>query len=270
MRIGPYRLEAALGEGATGLVFKAWSEDGTQLALKILRPERNQDRVARARFVREASLAREIESRHVVPVVGVGEARGVTYFAMRYFANGSLARRLRATGPMSLDETVALAAQLGRGLDALHDRGIVHRDVKPSNVLLDADGTAALSDFGLALARDSTRLTEEGRVVGTPHYLAPELIEGREPTRASDVYSLGCLLYECITGRPPFAGRRAAEVGFAHLAEQPVDPCVLIPRLPNGVGEALLAALQKSPEDRPTTGTALSRMLHVARTAALA
>lgn len=269
-RVGRNRLQSLLGEGATGLVFKAVTDDGEEVAVKVLRPERTQDAVARARFEREARLAGGMDSRHVVPIFELAESRGFTYLAMPFYANGSLARLLRAVGPLALGETVRLAAELGRGLDALHGRGILHRDVKPSNVLLDADGTAALADFGLALATDSTRLTEEGQVLGTPHYMAPELIEGREATQASDVYALGCVLYECLAGRPPFAGRGPAELGFAHLAEPPPDPRELVPGLPADAATAVLAALAKEPGDRPTTATALSRMLHVAHRAARA
>jgi serine/threonine protein kinase len=265
--VGPYRVRRLLGEGATGLVFEAADEDGTVVAVKLLRPEQAADAVARSRFLREARLARRIESRHVVPVLDVGEAPEGTYLVMPYYPQGSLGRRLRAAGSLTLDRTVRLAAELGRGLDALHDHGILHRDVKPSNVLLDADGAAALSDFGLARAADSTRVTQDGQIVGTPHYLAPELIEGLEATRASDLYGLGCLLYECLVGEPPFAGRRVAEVGFAHLVEPPPDPRERRPELTADVAAALLTALEKDPQARPTSGGAFARMLHVARSA---
>ena len=150
-------------------------------------------------------------------------------------------------------------------VDALHVRGVLHRDVKPSNVLLDGEGTAALADFGLARGADSTRLTADGQLLGTPHYLAPELIEGQEATRESDVYALGCVLYKCLAGEPPFAGRGVAAIGFAHLAEAPPDPRGRRPELSEGVVQALLAALEKDPAARPTSATALARMLHVGR-----
>jgi serine/threonine protein kinase len=260
--IGRYRLRRLLGEGALGLVYEAVGEDGAVVAVKVLRPEWADDAVARARFLREARLAARIESRHVVPVLEVGES----WLVLPYFPRGSLAGRLREEGRLRLDRTVRLAAELGRGLDALHDRGILHRDVKPSNILLAEDGTAALSDFGLARASDSTRITHDGQLVGTPHYLAPELIEGAEATRASDLYALGCLLYECVAGEPPFTGR-PAEIGFAHLAEAPPDPRERRPDLSEDVTVALVAALEKDPQARPTSGTALARMLHVARSA---
>ena len=265
-RIGRYRLGRLLGEGSTGLVYQATRDDGLEVAIKLLRPERADERTSRARFVREAGLAGRIESRHVVPILELGQEDGRTYLALPFFPRGSLARRLHLR-PLSIDETVDLAAQLGRGLDALHAAAILHRDVKPSNVLLGVDGTAALADFGLALAADSTRLTHDGQVLGTPHYLAPELIEGHEATPASDVYALGCVLYECLAGEPPFGGRRTAEIGFAHLTEPPPDARQRRPELAPDFALALVTALQKDPASRPTSGTALARMLHLARTA---
>jgi len=261
--VGRYRLRRLLGEGALGLVYEAVGEDGATVAVKVLRPERAGDAAARTRFRREARLAGRIESRHVVPVLEVGES----YLVLPFYPRGSLALVLRDERTLSLDRTVRLAAELGRGLDALHEHGILHRDVKPSNVLLAEDGAAALSDFGLARASDSTRITHDGQLVGTPHYLAPELIEGAEATRASDLYALGCLLYECVAGEPPFTGRRPAEIGFAHLTEAPPDPRERRPGLTEEVALALLAALEKDPQARPTSGTALARMLHVARSA---
>ena len=254
MKVGRYTLGDRLGEGATGVVFRAGD-----FAVKLLRPEYAAETVPRARFAREALLSARVESRHVVPILELGDG----YLVMPFYPAGSLAGR----GRLSPDEAIDLAAQLGRGLDALHDAGILHRDVKPSNVLLAADGTAALSDFGLARAADSTRLTRDDQLVGTPHYLAPELIEGSDATAASDVYALGCLLYECLTGEPPFAGRTVAEIGFAHLVEPAPDPRELRPELSPELADALLTALEKDPSARPTSGTALARMLHVSRSA---
>jgi len=173
---------------------------------------------------------------------------------MPYFARGSLADAL----PLVVPELVRVAAEIAQALDALHTSGIVHRDVKPSNVLLGDDG-AVLADFGLARGVDSTQLTRDGQLLGTTHYLAPELIEGAVATPASDIYAFACLLYEAATGAPPFAGRNEAEIGYAHLVEEPPRP-----DLPGELPDAILLGLAKDPRDRPTSATALHRMLRAA------
>ena len=258
-RVGSYRLGPLLGEGATGVVYRATDGDH-DVAVKILRSE---DPVAQRRFAREARLARAADSRHLVPVLEVGDR----FIVMPFYGGGTLSDRLRTEQRLSLDETVDLAAQLGKGLDALHACGVVHRDVKPSNVLLDGAGTAALADFGLARGADSTQLTSDGQMVGTAPYIAPELIAGEHATPASDVYALGCVLYECLVGEPPFTGRGPAELGFAHLFEPPPDPRERRPDLSAELALGLLSALEKDPTQRPTSGTAVARMLHLARTA---
>jgi eukaryotic-like serine/threonine-protein kinase len=265
--IDGYRLEEVIGQGATGVVYSGRSGAGERVAVKVLRPERTQDPTARARFLREARVAASIRSSHVVPILSVGEAAQTMFLVMPLYEGGSLA----GAAPLELARTVALAGQIARGLDALHERGILHRDIKPSNVLLTREGTAALTDFGLARMADSTRVTDEGVLLGTPHYLAPELIAGGEATTQSDIYGFGCLLYECVTGRPPFYGAtRPAEVGFAHLVEEPPDPRERCPELPEDLSLALLSALAKDPAERPTSAMALARMVHLAHKPALA
>jgi serine/threonine protein kinase len=265
--IDGYRLDEVIGEGATGVVYAGLTAGDERVAVKVLRRERTQDPTARARFLREARIAASISSSHLVPILSVGEADQTMFLVMPLYEGGSLAGR----APFELGQTVALAGQIARGLDALHERAILHRDIKPSNVLLSLDGTAAVTDFGLARMADSTRVTDAGVLLGTPHYLAPELIAGAEATTQSDIYAFGCVLYEFITGRPPFYGAtRPAEVGFAHLVEEPPDPRERRPELPDDVSLALLTALAKDPAERPTSATALARMLHLAHRPALA
>jgi serine/threonine protein kinase len=262
-----YRLQEVVGEGATGVVYAARTHAGDRVAVKVLRPECTQDQVARARFLREAAVASSIRSRHVAPILAAGEAAGTIYLAMPFYERGSL----KGAGPLELTEAVSLAGQIARGLDALHERSILHRDVKPSNVLVDGEGTAALSDFGLSRMADSTRVTDAGVLLGTPHYLAPELIAGGDATTYSDIYAFACVLYELVTGRPPFAdATRPAELAFAHLVDEAPDPREHRPGLPADMSLALTSALAKNPDERPTSATALARMLHLAHRPALA
>src|SRR3954447_14960954 len=240
MRIGKYEVIERVGEGATGVVYRVEGD----VAVKVLR---NTDPVVAKRFAREARLAGAIESRHLVRILDVGDG----FFLMPYYAHGSLSDAL----PLAVDELVRMAAEIAQALDALHAAGIVHRDVKPSNVLLGDDG-AVLADFGLARGVDSTQLTHDGQLLGTAHYLAPELIEGTVATPASDIYAFACLLYEAATGAPPFAGRNEAEIGYAHLVEEPPRP-----DLPGELADAILLGLAKDPRERPTSATALHRML---------
>lgn len=255
-----YRILERIGEGSAGIVYRA-TDGATEVALKVLRAA---DAESQRRFAREARLARACASPHVVRILDVG----ADYIVMPLYRGGSLATRLAGEGRLPTAGTARIAAELARGLDALHAQGVLHRDVKPSNVLHDEAGAAVLTDFGLARGVDSTQLTRDGQVLGSLHYLAPELIEGQPATPASDVYALGCLLYECAVGSPPFAGRSEAELGYAHLVEPPPDPRARRPELPPEVSLALLTALAKDPRSRPTTATALARMLHLAGTAA--
>jgi serine/threonine protein kinase len=248
-----------------GLVYRAVREaDGETVAVKVLKRSLSRDSIYRQRFVREAEVAKRVEHRHLVPVVEAGEDEGVYYLAMQYVEGGSLDDRIEATGPLPLRESVRIVAEVASGLDALHREGLVHRDVKPSNIMLDREGNAALTDFGLARGPAFTVLTKPGQVMGTLDYIAPELISGSAATPASDVYALGCVMYECLTGQAPFAGLRIFEIAVAHVERQPTNPCELRPEVSADLGWASLSALAKEPERRPTTAQAYARMLEVA------
>jgi len=264
-RLGPYRLDARLGEGATGVVFRAVREPGgAVVALKVLRRALAADDLYRRRFGHEARAAAEVDHPHLARVLEAGEAEGLLYLAVAYVEGGSLADRLATGGPLPLPDLLRLAAEVGAALDALHARGLVHRDVKPSNVLLDRAGSAVLGDFGLAKGLAYTVLTRPGQVLGTLDYLAPELIRGLPAGPASDLYALGCVVFECLAGAPPFAGRSLLEVGVAHLQEEPPDAAAGRADLPPMLSWAVSQALRKDPGRRPTTATAFARMLRVA------
>jgi serine/threonine protein kinase len=264
-RLGPYRLEARLGEGGMGVVFRAVRDrDGRTVALKVLRDELNDDDAYKRRLAREARAAATVEHPNLARVLEAGEADGRCYLAVRYVDGRSLAERLRADGPLALPELLRLAAEVGGALDALHGHGIVHRDVKPANILLAADGGAVLADFGLAKGRAYTVLTTPGQVLGTLDYLAPELIRREPAGPMSDLYALGCVAFECLAGAPPFAGRGVLRVGLAHLEEEPGDPGAGRAEVPPAVSWVVRQALAKDPQRRPPSATAFARMLRLA------
>ena len=264
-RVGRYRVEARLGDGATGVVYRAVREpDGLVVALKVLRAELYADATYRRRFAHEARAAAEVEHRHLVRVLEAGEAGGRSYLATQYVAGQTLAARLDAEGGLPLDQILRLASELGAALDALHGAGLVHRDVKPSNVMLDRDGAAMLGDFGLAKGRAYTVLTRPGALVGTLDYLAPEIIGGAPAGPASDLYALGCLVFECMAGVPPFADRTGLQVGMAHLRDEPPDPGADRADLPPMLGWAVRRALAKDPNRRPHSAGAFAHMLRMA------
>jgi serine/threonine protein kinase len=264
-RLGPYRIEARLGEGGMGIVFRAVRDgDGRRVALKVLRDELNQDEAYKRRLAREARAAAEVDHPNLTRVLEAGEADGRSYLAVRYVDGRSLAERLLAEGPLPLADLLRLAAEVGAGLDALHERGLVHRDVKPSNIMLAADGTAVLGDFGLAKGRAYTVLTTPGQVLGSLDYLAPELIRGESAAPMSDLYALGCVVFECMAGAPPFGGRGILRIGVAHLEEEPGDPTAGRTDLTSAVSWTVRQALAKDPSRRPPSATAFARMLRLA------
>ena len=251
--LGPYRLEELLGEGGMGLVYRAVREsDGEVVALKVMRFELIEDPVFGRRFEQEARAASEVSEPHLVPVLEAGQAEGRRYLASKYIPGDTLEQKLDE-GQLDLSVAARVAQQVGAGLNALHDAGIVHRDLKPSNIIIDPDGNAMLTDFGLAKGRAYTVLTKPGQVMGTLDYLAPELIKGEAATPATDIYALGCTIYECVAGQAPFADKEGIQVGLAHVAEPPPDLAEFRDDLPAGFAEAVLSALAKEPEQRPPT-----------------
>jgi serine/threonine-protein kinase len=261
--LGPYRLEEVIGRGGMGIVFRAAREpDGESVALKVLRRELA-DEVYEQRFDRERRIASGLEHPNLLPIVDAGQSGGRRYVAVRFVDGCSLAELLEAGGPLSIPELLRLAGEIGSALDALHGQGLIHRDVKPANVMLDPEGTAALTDFGLAKGEAYTILTRPGQVMGTLDYLAPEVIKGEPASPASDVYAFGCVVFECLAGAPPFAGGTVVEASLAHIGEEPADPAAARDDVPAELGWAVRKALAKDPADRPRTATAYSRLLKV-------
>ena len=225
---GGFRIERALGHGGMGIVYLATEIRLDRLvALKVIRPELAGEESFRARFRSETLTAASVEHPRVVTVFGAGERDGLLYVAMRYIPGRDLGRLISADGPLPPDQAAGLIAQVADGLDAVHSAGLVHRDVKPANVIVEegnagAAATAFLTDFGLAKAMASTAgLTATGEVIGSVDYMAPEQIEGRRVDARTDVYALGCVLFHAVTGKVPFPERESSAKMWAHLNEPP-------------------------------------------------
>ncbi len=264
--LGGYTLESLLGRGGMGSVYLATHDRlGRKVALKVIAAELAHDDEFRARFLREAQLAALLDHPNVIPIYDAGDAEGVLFLAMRYVPGSSLHQLLGERGVLSADETVRIAEQVGGALDAAHAAGLVHRDVKPANILLaEADGSVYLCDFGLAKRMSSPGTTRTGFFLGTADYCAPEQIEGGEVDARADVYSLGGVVFNCLTGRPPFARESEFAVLQAHLADPAPPVSELRPELPRQVDPVVATALAKSPGDRyPSAG----RFVEALRTA---
>ncbi|MER5539472.1 serine/threonine-protein kinase [Streptomyces mirabilis] len=251
---GRYRLRDAIGRGAMGEVWRAFDETlGRPVAVKLLLPQ-DSDPTAASRFRLEAQTAGRLSHPHVVGVLDFGEDAGRLFLVMELVDGDNLARVLTASGPLPAEWVARIAAQAAAGLATAHREGIVHRDIKPANLLLDADGTLKIGDFGIARFLDDpgAALTATGQIVGTGLYLAPERALGRTAGPASDMYSLGCVLYQLLTGRPPFQADTALAVLHQHLDASPVPPRQIAAGLPPAFESYLLGLLAKESGDRPT------------------
>ena len=260
-----YRIETLLGRGGMGVVYRAeQTRLGRKVALKLLSPELAANEGFRVRFEHESRLAAAIDHPNIIPLYEAGEADGLLFITMRYVEGTDLKALVAREGPMDLRRAVAVVAQLASALDAAHDRGLVHRDVKPANVLVssgagpESSDHCYLTDFGLTKdTSSSVELTATGQFVGTIAYVAPEQIEGTAQTGATDQYALGCVLYECLTGHPPFERKTELDIMWAHLSDDPPTITERRPDLPPALDDVLAKALAKSPEDRYETCTAM-------------
>ena len=204
---------------------------------------------------------------HVVPVLATGEYEGVPFLAQRYVEGGPLSDRIEKEGKLDLAYTVKMCAEVATGLDALHEQGLFHRDLKPANIMLDQEGTAYITDFGLAKDMQGSLLTRPGQALGSMDYMAPEQIRAEDLTPACDVYGFGCVLFECLSGKPPFADRQGMRVLWAHLQDAPPDPLAGRDDVPAEVGAVIQRALAKTPEERPASAGQLAQELSAAANA---
>jgi serine/threonine protein kinase len=253
-RIAGYLLEEQVGAGGMAVVFRAVDERlDRQVALKVLAPGLASDESFRRRFIRESRVAAAVDDPHIVPVYEAGEADGVLFIAMRYVAGGDVHALLHREGPLPPDRVAAIVSPVASALDAAHAAGLIHRDVKPTNMLLDVrperPDHVYLSDFGLSRGAMAS-LTGVGQFLGTPDYVAPEQIEGKPVDGQADQYALACAAFEMLTGQAPFRRDEPNVVIWSHLSMPPPSLTALRPGLPAEVDQVFAQALAKAPADR--------------------
>jgi serine/threonine protein kinase, bacterial len=266
---GPYRLVRLLGRGGMGEVYEAEDTRKSRVvALKLVSPQFSDDPMFRARMQREADAAGRLTEPHVVPIHDYGEINGQLYLEMRLIDGADLATVLKRNGPMSPPQAVAIMRQVASALDAAHASGVTHRDVKPENVLISGDDFAYLVDFGIARAATDQGLTQTGMAMGTYKYMAPERFTDNEVTYRSDIYSLACVLDECLTGSPPFRADTIERLVAAHLMEPAPRPSQLRPgRIPAAMDEVIAKGMAKNPDERYRSAGELANAAQDALTA---
>lgn len=262
---GRYQILKELGRGGMGIVFQAYDKQlNEQVAIKILSPMLSTNSEALERMKREVSAARRITHPNVIRIHDIAEAGGLNFVSMEYFNGTTLKDHIRSQGPMSLMQAFNIASQICDGLDAAHRQGIIHRDLKSQNIIMNSAGQIKIIDFGLAHTAHLEGLTATGLIMGTPEYMAPEQVEGKKVDERADLYSLGIILYEIFTGKVPFSGDSAIAVGFKQMKEDPPSPRSVNPQLPEAVEKVILKALAKMPLQRYQSAADLKEQLEAA------
>jgi len=268
-----FRIEALIGEGGMGRVYKAYDKElGRVVALKVLQPELTTDGRATARFKQELLLASRISHKNVLRIHDLSEAGGVKFISMAFIEGQDLHELLKKEHPLPLDRVLKIARQLCEALDAAHAEGVVHRDFKPQNVLIGKDDQVFVSDFGLAKSLEAgvVGMTRTGAYMGTPRYMSPEQAQGRPVDGRSDLYALGLVLYEMVTGDVPFAGDSVMQVMYARVKEKPKNPKSLNPALPDWFARVILRCLERDPANRYQSAREILADLDAARSPSLA
>jgi eukaryotic-like serine/threonine-protein kinase len=259
---GRYRLVRMIGSGGMGTVWEAEDENlGRPVAVKVLSESLTGGERAVRRFEREARAAARLSGPHVAAVYDFGRSEGSPYIVMELVRGETLADRLAREGPLPPRDAARIATQVAEALEEAHAAGVVHRDVKPDNVMLTSTSDVKVMDFGIAAAAWAERITTSDLFLGTPSYVAPEQAKGEKTTPASDVYALGAVLYEMVAGRPPFVGESPVAVAVAHVREDPPPLAQLAGDVPPNIAAAAMTALAKNPAERPASAAAFASML---------
>jgi len=243
-----YELLEKIGDGGMATVYRARCTLLDRIvAVKILKEEYAKDTILVQKFKSEAQAAARLSHPNIVNVYDVGEDNGFHFIVMEYVEGTNLKEYIRDKGPLPPDEAVRIALMICEGLIRAHEKGLIHRDIKPHNILLTRDGTAKVADFGIARAANSVTITYSGDMVGSVHYVSPEQARGEPVNTTSDIYSLGCVLYEMVTGRVPFDADSPVTVALKHIHESPVPPSVINDAVPSGLEEVIMTAMEKKP-----------------------
>jgi eukaryotic-like serine/threonine-protein kinase len=262
---GRYEIERAVGSGGMATVFRAFDTVLERpVALKVLDDDRSGDDESLQRFLHEARAAARLAHPNIVAVLDRGQQEGRQFIVFEHVEGETLKDRVAREGPLPVRDAAEIGAAVARALDCAHSNGVVHRDVKPQNVLLTADGVPKVTDFGIARSTASSGSTDPGTVLGTSSYIAPEQARGEEVGPETDVYSLGCVLYELLTARPPYAGETFYAVAVRHVREPVPDVRAARPDCPPELAALVERCLAKAPEERPTAAEAAAELTKLA------
>ncbi len=252
-KLGPFLLERQIGVGGMGVVYSAiYPENGKKVAVKVLSPAFMSDAKVVKRFEREIGILKRLSHPNIVKYYGGGTENGQRYYAMEFIDGGSLQQVIKNRGQLTWEQAIHVGRQVTSALEHAHNAGIIHRDLKPANLFLSRKGRLKLGDFGIARDTEATALTAAGKTVGTYAYMAPEQIQAGDPiTGKTDLYALGCVLYEVIVGEPPFQSDNPMDMLMQHLQDDPYNVCEKVPNCPIELGRLIDRLLEKKPEDRP-------------------
>ena len=261
---GRYELVKCIGHGGMADVYLALDLIlDRQVAIKILKPDSNADKVALERFAREAQASTQLSHPNIVDIYDVGDDDNIHYIVMEYIKGHTLKQLIKKRGPLPTRETIWIMKQLTSALMEAHKNGLIHRDIKSQNILIKDDGTVKLADFGIAILNNAIQLTSKDSVLGSVHYLAPELVKGEKSSMKSDIYSLGIVMYELLRGDVPFKGDNPAQIALKHMKQEIPNVREYNPQIPQSVANIITKACAKDPKDRYDNAALMLKDLNV-------